>query len=121
MELDLGPLSQLTPLGVLTTTALIAFVDIILAFGLAAAQGKFSLSVVGEWLVSHGLKRVLPIYLLLSLGVGVSVVDIPAIPAVFALSVLGVVTYAGETIKSILVNAQDATAVHDESSVPPTV
>lgn len=119
MEIDLGPLSTLTPLGVLTTTALITFVDVIAAIVLSVIQGKFSLGYVGEWLISHSAKRVTPIYALLAFGVGVPALEIPAVPALFALAVAGVVAYAGETVKSIQTNFADATAIHDESSVVP--
>jgi hypothetical protein len=117
-SIDLGPLSDLTPLGVLTLTALITAVDVVLAYILGVVQGKFDLSYVAAWLVSHSVKRVVPIYVLLLFGVGIAEAGIPAIPALFAMAVAGVVAYAGETIKSMLVNFADARAIGDESSIP---
>lgn len=120
MDIDLGPLSELTPLGVLTLTALITAVDVALAYILSAVQGKFDLSYVAAWLVSHSVKRVVPIYVLLLFGVGIPAADIPAIPVLFGMAVAGVIAYAGETLKSMLVNFADARAVKDESSIPPS-
>lgn len=118
-EIDLGPLSQLTPLGVLTTTALITFIDVIVAIALSVINRTFSLAYVAEWLVSHSAKRVTPIYALLVFGVGIPALEIPAIPALFALSVAGVVGYAGETVKSIQNSfSETPTDVADESSIP---
>lgn len=121
MDIDLGPLSNLTPLGVFSLSILITVIDVAAAYILSATQGKFDLSYVGAWLMTHSVKRLVPIYALLAFGVGVSFAEIPAIPAAFALAVAGVVAYAGETIKSILINFQDATALKDETSVPPSV
>lgn len=118
MDIDLGPLSTLTPLGVLTTTALIAGIDILAAYILAAIKGQFSLAFAGAWLISHVAKRVTPIYLLLIGAVGIPVLEIPAIPALFALAVLGVVGYASETFASVRANFSDSTANFDETSIP---
>ena len=117
-DIDLGPLSELTPLGVLTMTALITFIDVVVAYILAASQGKFDLSYVSAWLISHSAKRVVPIYALLAFGVGIAPAQIPAVPALFAMAVAGTIAYLGETVKSIMVNFADARAVGDESSVP---
>lgn len=119
--MDFGPLSTLTPLGVLTVTALITVIDVVTAYILAFTQGKFNLGFAAEWLISHTAKRVTPIYALLAFGVGLPALDIPAIPALFALAVAGVIGYAAETVASIQANFSDSTAVHDESSVPTTV
>lgn len=119
MDIDLGPLSDLTPLGVLSLTVIVTVVDVVVAYVLAATQGKFDLGYVAAWLMSHSVKRVLPIYAMLALGVGIPAVDIPAIPALFGLAVAGVIAYLGETVKSIAVNFADARAVRDESPVPP--
>lgn len=118
MEIDLGPLSELTPLGVFSLSILITVIDVVAAYILAATQNKFDLGYVGAWLMTHSVKRLVPIYTLLAFGVGVSFAEIPAIPAAFGLAVAGVIAYAGETIKSVLVNFNDARAVHDETSVP---
>jgi hypothetical protein len=118
MDIDLGPLSDLTPLGVLTLTALITAVDVVVAYILAAAQGKFDLSYIATWLISHSSKRVVPIYALLAFGVGIEPAQIPPVPALFAMAVAGVAAYLGETVKSILVNFNDARAIGDESSIP---
>lgn len=117
--IDLGPLSDLTPLGVLSLTALITFVDVAVAYALAVAQRKFDLSYVAVWLVSHSMLRIVPIYAMLILGVGIPAVQIPAVPAIFSLSVAGVIAYFLETVKSVLVNWADARARGDESPVPP--
>lgn len=119
MDIDLGPLSELTPLGVLSVTALITFIDVVAAYVLAAVQRKFDLGFVGEWLLTHSLLRVTPIYLLLAAGVGIPALDIPAVPALFTMAVVGVGAYFGETIKSVIVNFADARAVRDQVPTPP--
>lgn len=120
MEIDLGPLSNLTPLGVFSLSVLITVIDVVAAYILAATQGKFDLSYVGAWLMTHSVKRLVPIYALLAFGVGLEVAEIPAIPAAFGLAVAGVTAYAAETLKSVIVNFQDATALKDETPVPPS-
>lgn len=121
MDIDIPVLSDLTLLGVITFTLLITLVDVIGAYLLAASQGKFDLGYVAAWLTSHSVKRVFPIYALALLGAGIEPAGIPAIPALFIAATLGVGTYLGETVKSVIVNFADAKAVHDESSIPPPI
>lgn len=120
MDIDLGPLSNLTPVGVFSLSVLITLIDVVAAYILAATQGKFDLSYIGAWIMTHSVKRLVPIYTLLAFGVGITFAEIPAIPAAFATAVAMTVAYAGETIKSVLVNYQDATALKDETPVPPS-
>lgn len=119
MDIEIPVLSDLTLLGVVTLTLLITAIDVVGAYLLAAAQGKFDLGYVANWLTSHSLKRVFPIYALALLGTGVEAAGIPAIPPLFVAATVGVGGYLGETVKSIFVNFNDARAVRDETPVPP--
>ena len=112
-------LSDLTLTGIVVLTVLITFVDVVGAYLLAASQGKFDLGYVAQWLTSHSVKRIFPIYALALLGVGIPEAGLPEIPALFIASTVGVATYLGETVKSIIVNFGDARAVRDDSPVPP--
>lgn len=120
MDIDIPVLSDLTLTGVITFTLLITFVDVVGAYLLAVSQGKFDLAYVANWLTSHSLKRVFPIYALALLGSGIADAGIPPIPVLFTAAVAGVAAYLGETVKSIAVNFADARAVRDESPVPPS-
>lgn len=118
MEFDL---SHLTIIQVMTLTAIITLIDVVGAMILAATKGEFSLAYVGQWLTSHTVKRVFPIFALAWLGHGVPQIDIPAIPALFGMGVAGLAGYLGETIKSVITNfgtTPPATQA-DETPVPP--
>lgn len=119
MDIEIPVLSDLTLVGVVTLTLLITAVDVIGAYVLAASQGKFDLGYVANWLTSHSIKRVFPIYALALLGVGIEQAGIPAIPPLFIAATVGVAAYLGETVKSIAINFADARAVRDETPVPP--
>lgn len=119
MDIEIPVLSDLTLTGVVTLTLLITLVDVAGAYLLAVSQGKFDLGYVANWLTSHSLKRIFPIYALAALGAGIEVAGIPAIPPLFIAATVGVAGYLGETVKSVLVNFADARAVRDETSVPP--
>lgn len=116
---EIPVLSDLTLTGVVVLTIVITLVDVFGAYLLAVSQGKFDLAYVANWLTSHSIKRVFPIYALAALGVGFPAAGLPEIPALFIASTVGVAAYLGETVKSILVNFGDARAVRDESPVPP--
>lgn len=119
MEIEIPVLSDLTLIGVVTFTLLITAVDVVGAYLLAVSQGKFDLSYVANWLTSHSLKRVFPIYAFAALGTGIEPAGIPPIPVLFVAATAGVAVYLGETVKSIAVNFRDAAPVRDESPVPP--
>lgn len=119
MDIEIPILSDLTLTGVVSLTLLITLVDVVGAYVLAASQHKFDLGYVANWLTSHSIKRVFPIYALALLGVGVEPAGIPAIEPLFVAATVGVAGYLGETVKSIAVNFADARAVRDESPVPP--
>lgn len=119
--MELPDLTNLTLVQVFGLGALIALIDVLGAYLLAATHGDFSLSVVAVWLQSHVLKRIFPIFSLAVIGHGIPALDIPPIGPAYIAAIAGLVAYTGETIKSIQESFVDTNPANakDTSPVPP--
>ena len=118
MNIEL-PHLELTQL--LIFTLIVTAVDVIGAYVLAATQGKFDLSYVAGWVQTHTVKRIFPIAALAILGNGIAAANLPRIDVVYLGAEAALLVYLLETVQSVRVNFQDASAVKDETPVPPTV
>lgn len=89
-----------------TVLSAIAVADFVIAVAAAIRDGRFSLALVGNWVQTHLLGRVLPIAALYALGQDNQ--------ALWAIAVGAGATYAAQTLASIRASLgvpQDAEAV----------
>jgi hypothetical protein len=109
IDFDIPEIAVITLKGLIALTVLVGLIDTAFAMIAALAQGVFDWKYAVAWLLDHG-RIWLAIIALGILGTGIPALDVPPIHVVYLAAQAGLVTYVGNTIRSLIINARDSRA-----------
>lgn len=101
MTIEIPDLTNLSLVAFFGLLLLVAAIDTGTAIVLSLIRGTFSTAYVMQYLRTHVLLRVFPIFGLALVGHGIAQLSIPAIAAAWAAAVASLVGYIVETIGSL--------------------
>jgi hypothetical protein len=108
--MTLPDLSALTLKGQLSLLVIFMIVDVLINIVLAIIRGDFALAAVLTYLRTHVLLRVFPILMLILIGHGLPVLEVPPIEVATAAGIASLGLYALETLGSLRDGFQETAA-----------
>lgn len=116
VNFDIPEITLITLKGLIALTIIVGLFDTAFAMIAAVAQHVFDWRYAVDWLIDHG-QIWLAIIGLGILGTGIAALEVPPIHVAYLAAQAGLALYVGNTIKSMIVNANDSRA--PEPPVPP--